>query len=70
MRAVVVLQLLFAGKDRLFVNELDDGLFAANTDRIGGRAGATGGERVEGVFCGASSSEWKVMTAILPPGFK
>ena len=53
MRAMIVLQLFFARKDRLFVDELDDRFLTADAYRIGGRTGTARGERIEGMLCGA-----------------
>ena len=53
MRAMIVLQLFFARKDRLFVDELDDRFLTADTDRIGGRTGTARSKRIEGMLCGA-----------------
>ena len=50
MRTVVILQLLLTRKNRLFIDQLDDGLFSADADGIRGRASTTCGERVEGVL--------------------
>ena len=50
MRTVVILQLFLAWKNRLFIDQLYDGLFPADADGIRGRASTTCGERVEGVL--------------------
>ena len=50
MRTVVILQLFLAWKNRLFIDQLYDGLVPADTDGIRGRASTTCGERVEGVL--------------------